>query len=253
MKSLQIVVVTACFFLVSISSTTAQPGYYGQVYAKSYPYSFGYTYVTSGYGNRYHPYQAPGPQFSIAKVKKEQNSLGYEYSISESGPNHHKHVHQSANTGGHLVSVSTIPLPAPIPHQDVVYYPQHHHHHHPQPQIITRKHHQVSSGYIQPQPLYPSSYPQQEGILRQQQYSPESLLPLSSPSYQSIDPTLINSGGGEYFYGSPQPQQQYSSPVDFNLGGVQYERQAEFPYAYGYNNGNGVGIQQEIYSGGNIF
>lgn len=56
---------------VIFTSVKGQPGYnnypgspgYGPIYAQAFPYSFGYSYVSAGYGNQYHPLQSPRPQF----------------------------------------------------------------------------------------------------------------------------------------------------------------------------------------------
>jgi len=108
-----------------VSTTVAQYGY-----GPAYPYpghgggyefpapapfaSTGYQYVTSGFSRPHHSL-GHTPQFSIAKVKSHQNPLGYQYSVHESGPYHHKYHHQTATTQTHYPAYPVIAAATPIP------------------------------------------------------------------------------------------------------------------------------------------
>jgi hypothetical protein len=183
----------AAIFLVGLALPfgEAQPGLpfqlspYGHGYAQRYPYSFGYQYVTGGYGNQYHPFQAPGPQFSIAKVKVEQNPVGYEFSVHESGPNHQKHVHQTASKS------VVVAAPAPLVFPQHVIYP-----HQQQPHIIQH------GGYVQPQALHPvvaSAIPSSAGPVFNYGYS--------APEYANFGGNYLQGQSGYQF-----PQQAYAYP-----------------------------------------
>lgn len=224
MQTLQIIAI----ILTLSSIATASPGYpsaaYGQVYAQAFPYSFGYSYVTGGYGGPYHPHHSPQPQFGIAKVKLGQNSQGYEYSVKESGPHHHKHVHQTASTGHRLV-VPPPPLAVAVPVQQFPYYPQHQQIHVPL---------QNKNGFS----------PNYEGYYPGQFVSREIPLSISSPHAHSLPPiveeyyqapaTPIRVNEGQYFYGGQQ--------VEGYTGNFNHPNQRQaFPYAYG---------NHDLYSGG---